>query len=99
MDEFWMPVLEADLQLCITVYMRIGGWNRDDYTKEINYMRASPYYLKDYDDEFDSTYAMFIFRIPAQFIPDYGLLTTWKIESTSAMYQTVLAQAYPSLFT
>lgn len=98
MDGFGMPMLEADKQLCITVYMRIGGWNRDDYTKEISYMRASPFYLKDYDDEFDSTYAMFVFAIPSQFLPDYNYLTAWQFERTSPMYHNLVTQCYPDLF-
>lgn len=52
----------------IIVFTRTGGGNREDYPQKI--ITSSPYYVDDYDDEFDSTYASFIMRIPEEFVED-----------------------------
>lgn len=62
---------------CIVIHTRTGGGNRELYEADEDilgdsnpYMRTSPYYLMDRDDEFDSTYADFFYRIPEDF--DWG---------------------------
>ena len=66
----------------IVIHTRTGAGNRGiyeankeniDHVLEGNsnpYMRTSPYYLKDEDDEFDHTYVNFFYRIPEDF--DWG---------------------------
>lgn len=51
----------------IVVYTRTGGGNRDEYREENNALAQHPNYMKDADDDFDSTYAHFWFGIPEQF--------------------------------
>lgn len=59
----------------IIIHTRTGGGNRKDYevadyvlAGDSNpYMRTSPYYCRDEDDEFDCTYANFFYRIPEDF--------------------------------
>lgn len=46
----------------ISVYTRTGGGNREDYPQ--NALTSHPDYLRDKDDDFDSTYATFYLRIP-----------------------------------
>lgn len=46
----------------IAVYTRGGGGNRDGYDDEM--FLDHPLYIKNEDDDFDSTYATFYFRIP-----------------------------------
>lgn len=74
--------LNADGTLII-LYTRNGGGNRAHYSDErgalpgrdcsctgciAQYLLPShPLYIKDYDDQFDATYAYFEFKIPAQF--------------------------------
>lgn len=51
----------------IAVYTRMGGPNREEYREQIEALRSHPCYLRDEDDDFDSTYATFYFRIPHGF--------------------------------
>ena len=54
----------------IAVYTRCGGGNRPDYIEMFEKMRAHPLYLRDKDDDFDSTYATIWFKLP----PEWGHL-------------------------
>lgn len=62
----------------LVVFTRLGGGNRECdgvftgcsgeehscYQPQIKALQNHPLYVEDYDDEFDSTYASFVFRIP-----------------------------------
>ncbi|MFD7705586.1 hypothetical protein [Streptomyces sp. NPDC059786] len=48
----------------IAIYTRNGGGNREDYQSVIADLQGHPLYLRDTDDDFDSTYATFYFRTP-----------------------------------
>jgi hypothetical protein len=50
--------------LAIRVLTRTGGNNRDDYEDSIAALQAHAMYIEDRDDDFDSTYAEFFFRVP-----------------------------------
>lgn len=52
----------------IRVYTRTGGGNRSDYPQVDLY--RSPLFLRTEDDDFDSTYASFYFRVPEEFVAD-----------------------------
>jgi len=43
------------------IYTRTGGGNRESYPNKV--LTTHKRYIKDYDDEFDSTYAMYEFDI------------------------------------
>lgn len=45
----------------IIVYTRLGGDNRKAYQDTIRKLRQKPNYIKDFDDDYDCTYAYFIF--------------------------------------
>jgi hypothetical protein len=49
-------------QILFRVMTRLGGGNRPDYAKAIATIQAHPWYVRDEDQEFDSTYADFYFR-------------------------------------
>lgn len=49
----------------IVVHTRTGGGNRKDYGAENVAMALHPWYVRDNDDDFDSTYADFFFLPPA----------------------------------
>lgn len=51
----------------ITVLTRLGGLNRKDYEEEINKIKKNELYIKDYDDEYDNTYAYFEFKVPEKY--------------------------------
>lgn len=63
-DQFGIPLKISDSQDLISIYMRIGGGNRESYAQEIQELRNIPQYVEDYDDSFDSTFATFVFTIP-----------------------------------
>lgn len=48
----------------IIIYTRLGGNNREYYTERILDLRMHDLYLEDYDDEYDNTYAYFVFKVP-----------------------------------
>jgi len=56
-----------DGQLHIVVYTRNGGGNREAYEGVTNALRAHKEYVTDCDDDFDSTYASYMFRVPEVF--------------------------------
>ena len=51
----------------ITVLTRLGGDNRKEYKTYISNARNNDLYIKDYDDDYDSTYAYFEFGIPEKY--------------------------------
>ena len=52
----------------ITVLTRLGGGNREPYIDTINKIKENDNYIKDYDDDFDSTYAYFEFKVPEKYL-------------------------------
>ena len=50
----------------VTVHTRTGGGNREAYEAENDALCAHPLYLRDSDDDFDSTYADFVFALPPE---------------------------------
>lgn len=50
----------------VTVYTRTGGGNREGYKNENAVLCGHPLYLRDSDDDFDSTFANFTFRLPEE---------------------------------
>ena len=62
--DIWLNT-EGDKILVLT---RLGGGNRQNYQKEINQIRKNKYYITDYDDCFDETYAYFEFNIPENYV-------------------------------
>lgn len=49
----------------IILYTRNGGGNRDEYQYVLdNFSENHPNYIKDYDDDFDCTYAYVEFSVP-----------------------------------
>lgn len=61
--DIWLNT-EGDKILVLT---KLGGENRQNYQKEINQIRKNKYYITDYDDCFDETYAYFEFNIDEKY--------------------------------
>ena len=53
-----------DDQLHIVVYTRTGGGNRECYADGNTRLTGHPLYVSDHDDDFDCTFANFLFRAP-----------------------------------
>lgn len=51
----------------IVIYTRTGGGNRDDYAAQNDALTEHPLYVTDFDDDFDSTFAHFVFDVPEAF--------------------------------
>lgn len=94
-DQFGIPVIKHGEEEMISVYTRVGGDNREGYIKEINEMRAMPEYIEDFDDDFDETFATFVFRVPEQFKADFHLVNEGKLNETSQAYRDIMYKVYP----
>ncbi len=63
----------------IIVYTRLGGtFNRAYYNETIMMLREHNLYLEDYDDEYDNTYAYFVFKVPEHMQKMCSRLATGK---------------------
>lgn len=51
----------------IRVFTRLGGGNREGYQETWDKIRKHELYIKDYDDDFDCTYAYVEYNIPEKF--------------------------------
>jgi hypothetical protein len=56
----------------ILLLTRMGGNNRKDMTPPewigwASKLKKHPCYIKDYDDEYDSTFAWYVFKVPAKY--------------------------------
>lgn len=51
----------------IRVFTRLGGGNRVGYKKEWDKIKKHELYIKDYDDEFDETYAYIEFKVAEKY--------------------------------
>lgn len=51
----------------IRVFTRTGGNNRDYFMDNWTEIRNHELYIKDYDDDFDDTYAYIEFKVPEQY--------------------------------
>ena len=83
-------------ELEIEVYARIGGPNRDEYEDRIVYLRKHPYFVRDYDDDFDNTFLYLVFAMPekAKFDEDARQLfydaTTKKVGTPRERFDRIL---------
>ena len=81
----------------IIIYTRTGGGNRDGYIKENNEMCAMETYITNYDDDFDSTYACWVFDIPEKWKKDYKKLLSNELTQISKEYVNLVISIYPKL--
>ena len=51
----------------IRVFTRTGESNREDYEENWKQIRKHELYIKDYDDDFDNTYAYIEFKVPDRY--------------------------------
>lgn len=53
----------------VVIYTRTGGGNRTEYAEENAELTRRAGYLRDEDDSYDSTYALFHFAVPEKIKP------------------------------
>ena len=51
----------------ITVLTRIGGGNAKEFAYVYNTLKEHSHYIRDYEDDFDETYAYFEFNVPTKY--------------------------------
>jgi len=79
----------------IILYTRNGGGNREEYQPVFDALEANhPHYVRDYDDDFDSTYAYVEFKVPEQFkeILDKLSVDSDKVETISEKFDRVIKE-------
>ena len=96
-DQFGIPTNKHGEEMLISVYTRVGGNNRESYETEIAEMRAMPEFVEDFDDDFDSTFATYVFRVPEKFKDDFVKIKEGKIKETSQVYKDLVYEVYPKL--
>lgn len=80
----------------IHIYTRVGGGNRNCGFGEEE-LQAHPNYLRDEDDDFDSTYATYIFSVPEQWKSDFDKIVAGKLLEISQEYKDRLYKVFPKL--
>lgn len=76
----------------IHVYTRLGGGNREGYEETWKRIQAHPLYLRDFDDEFDVTYATAVFRAPPEYLETCRGLADGTMRSGDARWQQFFAK-------
>lgn len=80
----------------IAVFTRVGGQNRNcGYGEEL--LQVHPNFLKDYDSEEDSTYAIYVFSVPEKWKKDFIKIKENKLTEVSVEYKQRLYTVYPKL--
>jgi len=81
----------------VIIFTRLGGGNREYYQKEIEQLRNNPYYITDYDDDFDCTYAYFEFVIPDKWREDIEKIRNKDFKNTSDEYKKFIISTFPKI--
>lgn len=77
----------------IILYTRNGGGNREAYFYIFDILSKHPNYLRDWDDDFDSTYAYIAFSIPDDFkMLISGMITGEKIMTISEKFNKTMEE-------
>lgn len=89
-------VEERDGKKVISLYTRVGGGNRGcGYGEEELYKH--PNFITTTDDDFDNTYASYLFSVPEEFSADFDLIMAGKLSEISEKYKARLYSVFPKL--
>lgn len=81
----------------IHIYTRVGGGNREEYEEDIERLRNMPGFVEDYDEEFDNTYATFVYEAPDPWKDDVLRLLDGKLAELSTEYKQLMYDTYPDV--
>jgi hypothetical protein len=81
----------------IVVFTRTGGGNREAYAEENAKIASLPTYRCDYDDDFDCTYAYFVYDVPKEWRNDFELLKDSRLDELSDAYLERIHKCFPSI--
>lgn len=80
----------------IAIYTRVGGGNRDcGFGEEELY--KDPNFVKTYDDDFDNTYATYLFNVPDKWQEDFNKIVGGRFEDVSDEYFSYVCEFFPRL--
>ena len=75
----------------IVVYTRCGGGNREEYYYMFDKLSKHPCYVRDEDDDYDSTYCYLYFDVPKEHLKTTRALATGKDpENVSEKFNSML---------
>lgn len=80
----------------IAIYTRCGGGNRYcGFGEEALY--KDPNFITTFDDDFDCTYATYLFDVPEKWKPDFDLIMAGNLNEVSDEYYNYLCDFWPKL--
>ena len=80
----------------IAIYTRVGGNNRGcGFGEEELY--KDPNFINTYDDDFDNTYATYLFKVPDKWKTDFDMIIKGDIRGVSDEYYQHVCNFYPIL--
>ena len=80
----------------IAIYTRVGGGNRNcGFGEEALYEDKN--FLKTYDDDFDTTYATYEFKVPEEWKEDFDKIVAKKYGEVSDKYVNYLKEYWPTM--
>ncbi len=80
----------------ILVYTRVGGNNRGaSYGEEELY--KDPNFVTSFDDDFDNTFATYVFKVPDRWKDDFDKILSGKLLDISPEYKVELYRIFPKL--
>lgn len=80
----------------IDIYTRVGGGNRDSgYGEEVLYKDEN--FVTTFDDDYDTTYATYRFKVPEKWQSDFDLIVNSKVSEVSDDYVNYVKEFYPKL--
>lgn len=80
----------------IAIYTRVGGGNKGcGFGEEELY--KDPNFIKTYDDDFDNTYATYLFNVPEKWKPDFNKIMDGNAKEVSDDYYNYVKEFYPVL--
>ena len=71
----------------VILYTRNGGGNRPDYLDVFDNLSTHPNYIKDYDDDFDSTYAYIEFTPTPKILEYFKGVETGKVMNVDEKFK------------
>lgn len=80
----------------IDIYTRVGGGNRNSgYGEEELYKDEN--FVETFDDDYDSTYATYRFKVPTKWQKDFDNIITGEWQDISQEYINTIKAMYPKL--
>ena len=80
----------------IAIYTRVGGGNRNTVYKEEK-LYEDENFIRTYDDEYDTTYGTYEFKVPEKWKADFDLIRSGDMSKVSEDYKNYLREFFPTL--